>query len=120
MDTSPRRLSRLTISSICAVCSRTISIQDIPYPSDTGLTLTTNFSITPVEIIVYILAFTLLDVIPTADPMLINDALQSFERILMIFRSVSSRYCRCICILCTIEFSQLFKYIVRYLEYCYH
>src|ERR671930_2265352 len=117
MDTSPRRLSRLTISPVCAVCSRTISMHDIPYPSDTGLTLTTNFSITPLEIIASILAFTLLDVIPTAEPMLINDALQSFERILMIFRSVSSRYCRCICILYTRELSQLFKYIVRYLDY---
>src|SRR5919198_3279464 len=120
MDTSPRRLSLLTISSVCAVCSRTISIQDIPYPSDAGLTLTTNFSITPVEIIASTLAFTLLDVIPTADAILINDALQSFDKMLMIFRSVSSRNCRCSCMLSSIEFSQLFKYIVHYLEYCYH
>src|ERR687888_959159 len=115
MDTSPRRLSRLTISSVCAVCSRTISIQDIPYPSDTGLTLTTNFSITPVEIIVSTLAFTLLDVIPTVDPMLINDALQSFDRMLMISRSFSSRNCRCSCIILYYEFSQLFKCVVHYL-----
>src|SRR5215467_5523353 len=115
IDTSPSRLSRLIISSVCEVCSRTINIHDIPYPSDAGSTFTTNFSITPDEIIASTLAFTLFEVMPTAVPMLINDALQSFDNMLIIFRSVSSRKCRSFCI-SQIETSHLFKSTVHYLE----
>jgi hypothetical protein len=47
------------------------------------LTLTTNSSITPVESIVSTLAFTLLDVIPTAEPML-RSFLTKEERIALL------------------------------------
>jgi hypothetical protein len=47
-----------------------------------------------VEIILSTLALTLLDVIPIADAILMKDSLQSFDRILIILRSFSSKKSR--------------------------